>query len=240
MTSPAFTQYHGTPITPRPVLEQLAGRAFCVSFAAPGDVARCHELGEVMIDNGAFTFWQRRLAGRMTAEPDWPAFYRWAESWLAASSSTWAVIPDVIDGDDASNDALIAAWPHGHRGAPVWHLHEPIARLLELAGSWPRICLGSSGAYRNPGSPAWHRRMEQAFNALCPDGGAPACAVHLLRGMDFSDGPYPLSSVDSTDIARNHCREHRNARRMADRWALKSPPAGWIPREQLCLMDTHN
>jgi hypothetical protein len=28
--------YHGTPITPRPVLQSLAGRHFCVSFAAPG------------------------------------------------------------------------------------------------------------------------------------------------------------------------------------------------------------
>ena len=45
--------YFGTPITPRSSLMQLAGRSFCVSFAAPSDVAVCHEIGEsVTLDNG--------------------------------------------------------------------------------------------------------------------------------------------------------------------------------------------
>lgn len=48
--------YHGTPITPAAVLETLAGKHFCVSFAAPQDVARCHRIGQsVLLDNGAFT-----------------------------------------------------------------------------------------------------------------------------------------------------------------------------------------
>lgn len=243
MSSPAFTQYHGAPITPVAVLEQLEGRAFCVSYAAPAQVARCHDLGRVMLDNGAFTFWRERLEGRSPSPKalaagagDWADFYRWAASWLELEPDTWAVIPDVIDGTAADNDALVASWPFGDRGAPVWHLHEPLERFLELCANWPRVCIGSSGAYRDPGSPAWHRRMEAAFNALLPAGGSPATRLHMLRGMAQSDGPYPFASVDSTDIARNHCREGRDAAGMAARWAHKRPPAHWQPREQLTLL----
>jgi hypothetical protein len=46
--------YHGTPITPQAKLLELAGRNFCVSYAAPYQVAACHEIGQsVMLDNGA-------------------------------------------------------------------------------------------------------------------------------------------------------------------------------------------
>lgn len=51
--------YHGTPITPRAVLHELAGRNFCVPFSDARDVGICHEIGQsVMIDNGAFSFWK--------------------------------------------------------------------------------------------------------------------------------------------------------------------------------------
>lgn len=219
-----FTQYHGTPITPLSVLDQLAGHAFCVSYAAPGQVARCHELGRVMLDNGAFSFWMKGTA------TDWPGFYRWADQWLEHASSTWAVIPDVIGGSVEENDRLIAEWPFAERGAPVWHVHEPIARLLELCAAWPRVCIGSSGEYRDPGSPAWTARMDAAFNALLPAGGPPPAELHMLRGMALSDGHYPFASVDSTDIARNHCRHGRNAIGMAARWARRRPPLAWHPR----------
>ena len=45
--------YHGTPITPIAALYELAGRNFCVSHAAPADVARVHMIWQtVMLDNG--------------------------------------------------------------------------------------------------------------------------------------------------------------------------------------------
>lgn len=223
-----FVQYHGTPITPLRVLDQMAGRSFCVSYAAPDQVARCHELagdtGRVMLDNGAFSFWK---AGTPT---DWPGFYRWANTWLDAHPTTWAVIPDVIGGTVAENDELIRAWSFGDRGAPVWHVHEPLDRLAQLAGEWPRVCIGSSGEYRNPGSPAWTARMDAAFNVLLPAGGRPACELHMLRGMQFSNWHYPFASVDSTDVARNHCRHGRDAAGMAARWATMRPPLDWLPR----------
>ena len=53
--------------------------------------------------------------------------------------------PDVIDGDEASNDELLLAWPKELRGVPVWHLHESLERLQRLASEWPTVAFGSSG-----------------------------------------------------------------------------------------------
>lgn len=222
--------YHGTPITPRAVLHTLAGRHFCVSFAAPADVLVCHQIGQsVMLDNGAFSVWR---AGRRV---DWRDYYVWAEEWLAYQT-TWAVIPDVIDAGPEAQDDLLRQWPHGHRGAPVWHTDEPVDRLCRLADEWPRVCIGSSGQH-TPGSDAWHRVMGAAMNRLCRTGRSPAW-LHMLRGMNLSDSGYPFASVDSTDIARNHNRG-RPARVMADRWDALQAPGWWFARpvQQTLLME---
>jgi len=210
--------YHGTPITPRVVIVQLAGRCFCVSFARPDDVEWCHRFGQsVMLDNGAFTIWNKG------GTPDWPAFYTWAEKWLDYRT-TWAVIPDVIMGDAEANDALIQQWPHGQRGAPVWHMHEPIERLMRLCDEWERVCIGSSAQYRVVGSDMWHSRMTLAMNSICRTGRVPTW-LHMLRGMNAARWGYPFASVDSTDIARNHNRKN-NPREMADTWdAIQCAPS---------------
>jgi hypothetical protein len=94
--------YHGTPITPRRYLLDLAGCCFCVSYAAPNDIEACHEIGQsVMLDNGAFSFW------RSNRLPDWLGYYQWCDRWLERWT-TWAVIPDIIDGSEAENDAFVA------------------------------------------------------------------------------------------------------------------------------------
>lgn len=218
--------YHGTPITPRAKLLELAGRCFCVSFAHPQDVQACHQIGQaVMLDNGAFTLWR---TGRPT---NWPAYYRWCERWLEYRT-TWAVIPDVIDGTEWENDRLLAAWPFGDRGAPVWHLHERIDRLLRLAQEWPRVCLGSSGSYRSVGGAHWQHRMAEAMDRLCPDGPTPVW-LHMLRGMKLAGSRYPFASADSTSIARNHAGvpslsvPPRSPRAMADRLDQRQCPARW-------------
>lgn len=217
--------YHGTPISPRSVLHTLAGRFFCVSHAKPSDVAVCHEIGQgVMLDNGAFSAWR---VGRPT---DWPAYYAWCERWLQ-HQTTWAVIPDLIDGDEEANDALIAQWPHGARGSPVWHMHEPVSRLLRLASEWPRICIGSSAQYRVVGSDRWHARMTEAMNALCGNGPAPVW-LHMLRGMALSGSGYPFASLDSTDVARNHNRPHNVAAEMAAKWDAQQCGAVWSRRPE--------
>lgn len=214
--------YHGTPITPRSVLYTLAGRHFCVSFASPQDVRVCHEIGQsVMLDNGAFSVWK---TGKSV---DWTVYYAWTDEWLAYQS-TWAVIPDVIDAGSEAQDALMAQWPHGERGAPVWHTDEPIDRLCRLADDWPRVCIGSSGQH-DPGSAAWHRVMDAAMNRLCA--GRSPTWLHMLRGMNLADSGYPFASVDSTDIARNHNRGIP-ARRMADRWDALQAPGLWAGRAE--------
>lgn len=219
--------YHGTPITPRSELLTLAGRCFCVSYAAPNDVTVCHEIGQsVMLDNGAFSFWRQGTA------TDWPGYYDWCERWLD-HPTTWAVIPDVIDGDVEDNDALLVDWfvrrlPHD-KGAPVWHMHESIDRLRRLCAGYQRVCIGSSGEYAVVNDSRWRRRMDEAMNAVCREGRSPAW-LHMLRGMALSGSEYPFGSVDSTDVARNHNRPQNTALKLASRWDAKQCAAVWRER----------
>lgn len=217
--------YHGTPITPLTALYSLAGRHFCVSHARPEQVARVHDQGQsVMLDNGAFSAWTK---GRPT---NWPAYYAWCDRWLDYPT-TWAVIPDVIDAGTQEQDALIRDWPHGNRGAPVWHMDEPIARLVRLCEAWPRVCIGSTAEYRIILSDPWTRQMDAAWDALSLAFGR-LPNIHMLRGMQLAGRQWPFASLDSTDIAQNHNRPQNTPRAMADRWDALQCPAGWTPRPQ--------
>ena len=217
--------YHGTPITPIAQLLTMAGRHFCVSHMKPDDVARCHQIGQsVMLDNGAFSKWK---SGKKT---DWPKYYDWCDKWLDYPT-TWAVIPDTIDGGSQEQDALIREWPHAKRGAPVWHMDEPLHRLQSLCEDWPRVCVGSTAEYATVLSPSWCNRIDEMFNALAvtfsriPN-------LHMLRGMQLSGRQWPFASVDSTDIAQNHHLKHKCARSMADRWDALQTPARWEQRPE--------
>jgi hypothetical protein len=212
--------YHGTPITPVAALYEIAGRHFCVSHIRPDDVRRCHDVGQsVMLDNGAFSKWRRG------AETNWPAYYEWCDIWLDYPT-TWAVIPDVIDAGTQEQDSLLREWPHGDRGAPVWHMDEPINRLLRLIDDWPRVCVGSTAEYRSVLSPTWTRRMDETWNAVARHT-ARTPWLHMLRGMQLSGMQWPFASVDSTDIAQNHHLSHRSPRRMADRWDAMQTAGRW-------------
>ena len=222
--------YHGTPITPNRVLiEEMAGAHFCVSFAAPSQVKLCHQLGQsVMLDNGAFSVWKRGIA------PDWAGYYAFCDEWLD-HPTTWAVIPDVIVGDEADNDALIKQWAFGERGAPVWHMHESVDRLLALLDVHPLVCFGSSGAFAEVMSEPWQRRMDEAWREVdkrhtrTPD-------THMLRGLQLIRQRWPFARVDSTDIARNHNRAGNTASKMRARWdAGQCPPRFIDPGQQLEL-----
>lgn len=222
--------YHGTPITPRSVLYELAGRHFCVSFNQPQDVIPCHQIGQsVMLDNGAFSAW------RIGSSTDWPGYYAWCDEWLAHPTS-WAIIPDVIMGTDEDQDALIDEWPHGDRGAPVWHMHESLDRLMRLTDEWPRVCIGSSKQYAQLLSPQWCRRMDAAWNSIMRDR-RHVPWVHMLRGMQMVRCEWPFASVDSTDIARNHNRPQNGARAMADRWDSAQCPPRWKHRAEQTVME---
>jgi len=222
--------YHGTPISPIAVFMEMAGRHFCVSHIRPDDVVRAHGIGQsVMLDNGAFSKWKRG------AKTDWPGYYDWCDVWLS-HPTTWAVIPDVIDAGTQEQDALLQEWPHGHRGAPVWHMDEPVNRLLRLCDEWPKVCVGSTAEFRDVLSPMWCRRMDEAWNAVAARHRRLPW-LHMLRGMQLSGRQWPFASVDSTDIAQNHHQPHRSARKMADRWDAMQTPATWASRpEQMELI----
>jgi hypothetical protein len=222
--------YHGTPITPLTALYDLAGRCFCVSFAHPGDIKRCHQIGQsVMLDNGAFSEWKQ---GKPT---NWPAYYEWVEDWLAYPT-TWAVIPDVIDGGEEAQDALILQWPFRDKGAPVWHMDEPVERLVRLCDAWPKVCIGSTSVYADVLSDSWRRRMDEAFDAVSQRHHFLPW-LHMLRGMACCGERWPFASVDSTDIARNHNRPQNTPRKMADRWDAVQCQASWgVSAKQLELI----
>jgi len=194
--------YHGLPITPdtAAAVAARAGHVF-VSFAHPRQMGLAVSAAQSFaLDNGAFSAWR---AGKLIT--DWSDYYAFVEAGKRQPSCDFAVIPDVIDGSESSNDALLAEWPFPRWfGAPVWHLHESLSRLSALSREWPRVCLGSSGAYAQIGTGQWWRRMHEAMRTICDDAGQPRCRLHGLRMLDpavFSR--FPFSSADSTNIGRN-------------------------------------
>jgi hypothetical protein len=197
--------YHGLPITPATAATYAisGGHAF-VCFRHPDQLGLVLEVCQSFAaDNGAYPAW--RSGDPVT---DWSAYYAWIRELMRYPSFDFAVIPDVIDGSEAENDALIAEW-HAQGfpiwvGAPVWHMHEDLDRLKRLASIYPRICIGSSGEYAAIGTAKWWNRMAEAMDAICDETGRPICKVHGLRMLDpdvFTR--LPLASGDSTNIGRN-------------------------------------
>ena len=194
--------YHGLPITPATAAASAidAGHAF-VSFAHADQLGIAVECAQSFaIDNGAFSAWR---AGNPV--DDWSDFYDWAAQCKLIPSCDFAVIPDVIDGGEAENDALCAEWPLPRWfGAPVWHMHESLDRLERLASAWPRVCLGSSGDFATIGNAQWWSRIGQAMRVICNDDGQPLVKLHGLRMLNHEVFTrLPFASADSTNIGRN-------------------------------------
>ena len=193
--------YHGTPGggSRQDVARFLMGRQALVPYPRPDDLGVVAEVCKSFIfDNGAFSAWTR---GEVM---DVEGYIAWCIEWHRHPGFSWALIPDVIDGTEADNDALLREWPRTVEGVPVWHMHESIERLLRLAASWPTVALGSSGEFKSPGTARWWGRMTEAMNALCDSAGRPPCKLHGLRMLDpaiFTK--LPLASADSTNAAVN-------------------------------------
>ena len=194
--------YHGLPITPATVANYAiqAGHAF-VSYAHKDQLGIAIEIAQSFaIDNGAFSAWR---SGKPVE--DWTNFYDWALNVKKVPSCDFAVIPDVIDGTEADNDALLRDCPFPTWfGSPVWHMHESLERLEQLANTYVRVCIGSSGEFATVGSQAWWSRIGQAMRILCDEMGRPMCKLHGLRMLDpaiFTK--LPFASADSTNIGRN-------------------------------------
>jgi hypothetical protein len=204
--------YHGLPLTPDVMLLDLAGRNVCISYATqrPAQVETSLRIMQsIMFDNGAFS--AHTKGGRL----DEKGFYRWVDPMLGHPH--WAVVPDVIDGSVEEQRELVKTWPFPRElGAPVWHLALPIDYLLELTDEWPLVCLGSSGTFWQVGGPAWRKRMDEATEALLQRR-IRAPRLHGLRMMAQAGKRWPLSSVDSVNIARNYKDYETMPGRVADR-----------------------
>ena len=194
--------YHGLPITPATAAAYAigGGHAF-VSFAHAQQLNVAAELCQSFaIDNGAFSAWR----GGNPVQ-DWRPYYAWAADCLRIPSCDFAVIPDVIDGDENANNRLLYEWPlPTWFGAPVWHMHETLARLEHLASRYPRVCIGSSGEYSVVGNPIWWKRIVEIMRVVCDDQGRPRVRLHGLRMLNprvFTE--LPFASADSTNIGRN-------------------------------------
>lgn len=199
--------YHGLPITSQGFAAAIAtincGHAF-VSFHEPKQLALAIEICQSFaVDNGAYSAWK---SGKPVT--DWKRYYAWVAGLHRCPSFDFAVIPDVIDGSETENDALLNEWPWRTTapwiGAPVWHMHESLDRLDRLARTYPRICIGSSGRFSQVGSADWWEGMAMAMDVVCDKNGLPVCKLHGLRMLNpkiFSR--LPFASADSTNIARN-------------------------------------
>jgi hypothetical protein len=180
-------------------VEIWKGRHALVSYAEPQQVAIAAEVAQSFaLDNGAFTVWKQGI------EIDWRLYYGWVEQWHRHPGFDWALIPDVIDGDETANDGLLAEWPFGKvAGVPVWHFHESTDRLRRLAAEWPRVALGSSGQYATIGTTRWWSRMQQIMDCVCEDG-KPTVKLHGLRMLRPDICKHlPLASADSAGASRS-------------------------------------
>ncbi|MBJ9263418.1 MAG: hypothetical protein E7F41_04235 [Citrobacter sp.] len=200
---PAVHHFHGTPVwgSAGDVHRIAVNRAGAfVSYARPDQIDASINFADLVgIDNGAFSAWKRGLV------IDWAEFYQWLLAYYHHPKVGFYVIPDVVEGGEKDNDALIRQVPAMLRGkaVPVWHLHESIDRLVELCREWPRVCFGSSGEFAAIRTPHWHRRMQDAFETIyCKF--SFQTQIHGLRMLDGRVmGNYPLATADSTNLACN-------------------------------------
>ena len=197
--------YHGMPIgggCRQDEIRFLKSRHALISFAHADRKASIAMAASVaqsfIIDNGAFSVWKRR------AKLDIPGYIGWCAEWSRHPGFDWALIPDMIEGVEQDNDRLVDDWPRDIEGVPVWHYHESLDRLENLAADWRVVALGSSGAWPTPGTESWWDRTAEAMRKICDNHGRPRCKLHGLRMLNPTIfRRLPLHSADSTNVAQN-------------------------------------
>lgn len=204
---------HGTPITPKRLLQQLRGSSFCVSFLRPEQLDDVLELqnpaGMLMLDNGAFTHW-RAGNGRI----DRAAFFEWANRVQSYCDVAVAVIPDVIGGSEDENwmeaaRAVRDLSDFPERLAFVWHMNDSMEQLKRACVLFNFVAIGSCADFDiQTKRGAYVERLRHAsavidyverFHQRRP-------WIHLMRGLSVLCGAVRFDSADSSNIARNHNR----------------------------------
>lgn len=206
---------YGLPLNPRHLLEELAGAGFCVSYATR------HKLGDqleaairlvgknriLLVDNGAFSLHKQGVSARDEAYLE--GYEAWAQDILDRCPQAVAVIPDIIGGTEQENAELVNTTSLDYdRAMPIWHMHESVAYLLHLCETFQYVGIGSSGAYWQAGSPAWHARITEMFAAIDAwelDTGNVRPRIHMMRAQSMAH-LYPFDTSDSTNVAMNHGR----------------------------------
>lgn len=231
--------FHGTPCgaTREDVARFLSGRHAFVPWLRCEDIGTAAEVCQSFaVDCSAYTAWK-------SGEPitDWSGYYAWVDQWRRHPGFDFAIIPDVIDGTAADNDALLTEWPWEDFGVPVWHLHESRERLRTLCEVFPRVALGSSGKWATPGTSSWWNRMADVMEAACDSDGRPRAKLHGLRMLDPAIfHRLPLASADSTNAVRNssgykrfgmYCPPNASTRMeiIAQRIEAHQSAALWVP-----------
>jgi hypothetical protein len=193
--------YHGMPMWPQTsMLRAMPTRHAFVSYERSEQIDAAVEICQsVALDNGTFPAWVKGV------KYDPTGYRAWAGHWLRHPAVDWAVIPDVIDGDDATNDRLLEVWDLPIAlSVPVYHMHERLARLERLVSTYPRVAIGSSGAFAKIGTRRWWDRMADVMRIACDETGLPRCKLHGLRQLDpVITSHVPYASADSTNAARS-------------------------------------
>tara|TARA_Y100000310_G_scaffold336074_1_gene419684 strand:+ start:103 stop:867 length:765 start_codon:yes stop_codon:yes gene_type:complete len=199
--------YHGVKLSGgRQTQLALTRRHAFVSFADPTRMAVCAEICQsVAVDNGAYTAWTEGTPY------DVEKYAEFVATWYRHPAFDFYLIPDAIEGGVTENTRLRSVWGRACQGTPglwdlgvpVWHLHEPLELLRDLANAYGRIALGSSGAYAQVGTPEWWGRMGEAMKVVTDDEGRPVTKLHGLRMLDPTIFSWlPFASADSTHVAR--------------------------------------
>lgn len=195
--------YHGGPIFPETcAVRAWEARHAFISFARPDQIELAAQITQSFaLDNGAFSAWKKAGKNRVK----WDGYYDFVEQWGNHPGCDFAIIPDVIDGGEVENDALLKAWPHGASvGVPVWHMNETDERFIRLCNEYPRVAIGSCGEYdvRKPLMAV--ARLKDIIRHVVNSHGYPICKLHGLRMLNpdiFTR--LPLSTADSTNISQN-------------------------------------
>lgn len=194
--------YHGGPITPDTcAIRAWKGRHAFISFANKSQLGLASEICQSFaVDNGAFTFW-----GDGKTRMDWNPYYDFVAQLMHHPRFDFAIIPDVIGGGESENDALLAEWPHGKTvGVPVWHMDESNDRLVRLAHEYPRVAIGSCGEFDVRSPSRCVAKLKDAIQQIVTADGYPISKLHGLRMLNKEIFKHvPLSSADSTNVARN-------------------------------------
>ncbi|EBF8503662.1 hypothetical protein FGZ68_04200 [Salmonella enterica subsp. enterica] len=195
--------YHGGPITPDTcAMKAWKGRHAFISFAHSGQINLASEYCQSFaLDNGAFTAW--KAAGKNKI--DWSDYYEFVARWKNHPGFDFAIIPDVIDGGEEENEALLDEWPHGDFfGVPVWHMNESDERFIRLCNEYPRVAIGSCGDYDVKRPNLAVARMKDLIRHVVDAHSQPVTKLHGLRMLNpLIFTKLPLASADSTNVARN-------------------------------------